>query len=165
MGLAGFTLVELLVTLGIVIILAALLVPNAGRVLDRAQGVVCTSKLRNLWVCFSSSLTDGSSWPQLPAGIAVDSPEEQRWWLDYSEKNLGMHPSDWQCPVLMRRGARMNNAATVSVISYLPTLFDASPSSPKSWPRMPWFTEMAAPHGKGNLSVRADGSVCPVFDP
>ncbi len=142
-----------------------LIAPNAEKVLDRAQGVACASKLHNLWVNFSSFLTEGNGWPQLPAGIAIDSPEEQRWWLDYSEKNMGMRPADWQCPSLMRRAARITNAATVSVISYVPTLFDASPSSPRNWPRMPWFTEMAAPHGKGNLSVRADGSVCPVFDP
>ena len=162
---SAFTLIELLVVLGIVIVLVALLMPNAGRVLDRAQGAVCTSKLHNLWVNFSSSLTDGNGWPQLPSGIAIDSPQEHQWWLDYSAKAMGMKPTDWQCPTLMRRAARSTNQASASVISYLPTLFDASPSSPKSWPRMPWFTEMAAPHGKANLSVRADGSVCPVTDP
>lgn len=57
------------------------------------------------------------------------------------------------------------NTQHVDLINYLPTLFDKKPSSPTKWPRMPWFTESAGVHGNGNLSVRADGSVCPVQDP
>lgn len=114
---------------------------------------------------FSATLADGDGWPQLPQGIQVGSLNEQRWWLDYSIKNLGMKESDWMCPSIHRRISGVINGGVIPVICYFPTLFDANPSTPRNWPRMPWFTEMASIHGKPNLSVRADGSVCPVRDP
>lgn len=161
----AFTLVEVLVVVSIILVLAVLATPTFSGIIDKAQGVQCSSKLRNLWVMFSGSLTDGEGWPQLPQGIQAGSMEEQQWWLDYSIRNLGMKENDWKCPSIMRRVSGVTNSAVIPKICYFPTLFDANPATPRLWPRMPWFTEMASLHGKGNLSVRADGSVCSVRDP
>jgi prepilin-type N-terminal cleavage/methylation domain-containing protein len=161
----AFTLVELLVVMVIVGILIVLTFPNFTALRNKAEGVVCMGRLRGLWTAFSSNLNDGNPWPQLPTNITVGTQGEQQWWLDYSATNLNLTSNDWQCPTVVRNQKSLTNNQQISLISYLPTLFDSKPLSPKNWPRMPWFTEIQGGHGSGVLSVRADGSVCPVQDP
>lgn len=161
----GFTLLELLVVVAIISVLMALLIPNFSSLRAKAEGVVCMGKLRTLWISFSAPVSDGSGWPQLPDSIQIGSTAEQQWWLDYSSNNLGLHASDWICPTISRIEHSNTNTQVATLISYYPTLFDAKPLTPKNWPRMPWFTEVLGVHGEGILSVRADGSVCPVQDP
>ena len=151
----------MLVVLAIVGILAALILPNFQSILIRAEGVVCTGKLRNLWAVFSTSLTDGNGWPQVPAAIPIGSTAEQQWWLDFSSKTMGLKSNDWQCPTISRTMRSSSNAIQPSVICYLPTLFDNKPGTPRNWASMPWFTEIANAHGNGSLMIRADGSVSP----
>jgi prepilin-type N-terminal cleavage/methylation domain-containing protein len=159
----AFTIVELVVVLMIIGILAALLLPNFSMIQRKAEEVVCDARLRNLWTAFSTQLNDGNGWPQLPANIQIGSKEEQQWWLTMTSNSMGLTSKDWSCPSISRLSSRLTNGQTY-LISYLPTLFDAKPMSPMSWPRMPWFTEALGLHGNGNLSVRADGSVCPIQD-
>jgi len=161
----AFTLVELLVVILIVGALLMLALPNFSMFRNKAEGVVCMGRLRGLWTAFSATLNDGNSWPQLPGDIRIGSMAEQQWWLTYSSNNLGLTANDWQCPSIVRAQLSSTNTNQTSLISYLPTLFDAKPQSPKNWPRMPWFTETQGLHGAGILSVRADGSVCPIQDP
>ena len=163
-GSFAFTLIEVLVVLVIVAVLVVVTFPNFRALQLKAEGIVCTGRLRNLWAVFSTTLNDGDGWPQVPTNIPIGSPEEQKWWLNYSSNNLGLTLNDWQCPSIVRQG-RSNPKGNTNLISYLPTLFDAKPQSPKNWPRMPWFTETQGLHGAGILSVRADGSVCPIQDP
>jgi len=164
-GGAGFTLVEMLVVITIILVLIGIIIPNFSSIQMKAVGVVCTSRLRNIWTAFSSSLADGSGWPQIPTNTEIGSIAEQQWWLDYSSNNLGLTAKDWNCPTISRAAAISTNNLKGALISYLPTLFDAKPLTPSKWPRMPWFTEAVGVHGQGNLSVRADGSVCPIQDP
>ena len=161
----AFTLVELLVVILIIGVLAAMIFPNFTGMRVKAEGVVCMGRLRGLWTAFSSTLNDGNGWPQLPSDIQIGTKEEQQWWLTYSSNNLGLSAHDWQCPTVVRSQQSSTNTNQVSLISYYPTLFDAKPMSPKNWPRMPWFTEIQGGHGAGILSVRSDGSVCPIQDP
>lgn len=161
----AFTLVELLVVVAIVAVLALLAFPNITQFIDKAEGVVCTGRLRNLWIVFSTSLNDGNAWPQLPTNITIGSTDEQKWWLTNTSTNMGLTSKDWLCPTISRAQRSSTNTQQIALINYLPTLFDASPASPKKWSRMPWFSEMQAAHGEGILSVRTDGSVCPIQDP
>lgn len=164
-GRRGFTLLELVVVVAIILVLIALLMPNFSALRSKAEGVVCMGKLRTLWVAFSTPVGDGSGWPQLPNGIKIGSTVEQQWWLDYSSNNLGLKVVNWSCPTISRIQRSSTNAQAIALISYFPTLFDANPMSPNRWSRMPWFTESQGAHGAGILSVRADGTVCPIQDP
>jgi prepilin-type N-terminal cleavage/methylation domain-containing protein len=160
----GFTLVELLVVIAIIAILIGLLLPNISNLTSKAQEVVCNARLRNLWTAFSTYLNDGNAWPQLPDGITIGSTEEQQWWLTTTSNSMSLTTKDWNCPTIARMAGSVTNSRQTCLISYLPTLFDARPMTPSRWPRMPWFTEVIGPHGRGNLSVRADGSVSPIQD-
>lgn len=161
----AFSLIELLVVLGIVAILVALSFPAFQAARRSADSVVCTNKLRNLWLNFSNYLNDGEAWPQLPEGVKIGSRQEQEWWVETSEKSLGLSKKDWQCPTLSRYIRSATNASSAPLISYLPTLFDSRPYTPKLWPRMPWFTETASAHGSGLKAVMTDGSVVTLGDP
>jgi type II secretory pathway pseudopilin PulG len=161
----GFTVIELILALVLILILIALLLPNISAIQLKAEGVVCNARLVNLWTAFSSQLNDGKGWPQIPPGTEIGSIAEQQWWLNTTSNSMGLTKKDWNCPTLARTSGRDTNTQQVYLISYLPTLFDDKPTTPKKWLRMPWFTEAVGIHGHGNLSVRADGSVCPVQDP
>ena len=161
----GFTLIETTVVVVILAVLLLLVIPNFGALQRKADGVVCASRLRGLWTAFSCTLIDGKGWPQLPSGTTVGSIQEQQFWLDYSSNAMGLTPKAWQCPSLGRVRASATNSQQVLLIAYLPTLFDAKPMTPRNWPRMPWFTEIQGTHGGGNMSVRSDGTVCPIQEP
>ena len=156
----AFTLVELLVVVGILAILISLLVPATERLFAAAQEAKCSSNLRALWVAFSPFATDPEGWPQVPSEIRIGSREEQQWWLDYSTSNLGLSAKDWRCPTIDRY-ARASAKASAPLIHYLPTIFDSKPGTPNRWPSMPWFSEMGDVHGKGNLTIRSDGAILP----
>ena len=155
----GISLLEVLVVISLILILVGLLVPNFESIRVRAEGVVCTSRLRNLWGVFSSNLQDGLVWPQVPQGIQIGSIQEQQWWLDYSSNSMGMTAKDWSCPTIKRSARTTNSSDQACLISYLPTLFDSKPNTPFKWPAMPWFTEIGNAHGNGNLLIRTDGAV------
>ncbi|MEI6322723.1 MAG: prepilin-type N-terminal cleavage/methylation domain-containing protein [bacterium] len=158
-GEKGFTLVELLVVIAIVLILASLLVPSFEYMRTDAEGAVCNGRLRNLWTAFSFYLHDGNGWPQVPGEIQIGSQQEQQWWLDFTKENMRLSSNEWQCPSIKRMMNSSTNATKQCLISYLPTLFDSKPRTALSWPQMPWFTEIANAHRKGNLTIRTDGSV------
>ena len=158
----GFTLVELIVVVAIILIIAALAFPNYNSILNRADQIVCTSKLRTLWTDFSSRLNDGQGWPQLPDDVQMGTTAEQQWWISSTSNTMGLTLNDWRCPSYFRALQNATNSSQQPyLISYLPTLFDSNPLTPKKWGRMPWFTEIAGSHGGVGLSIRADGSVCP----
>jgi len=157
----AFTLVELIVVLGILGILIALLLPAAAKIRPKADEIVCISHLHNLWLNFAPCATDPMGWPQVPKEIEKGTIEEQQWWLDYSSNNLGLSKNDWMCPTIARAAAHASPQDQVPLISYLPTLFDSRPGTANRWPTMPWFSEMGNVHGHGNLVVRTDGAILP----
>ena len=165
-GRRGFTLVEVMVVAAILMIFAAMLFPNVEANLSRADRVICTGRLRTLWTVFSARLNDGQGWPQLPSDIRMGTTAEQQWWISSSSNSMGLTLKDWRCPSFSRALKNSSNSSQEPyLISYLPTLFDDRPATPRRWGRMPWFTEVAGSHGGVSLSVRADGSVCPSTDP
>jgi len=162
----GFTLIEVLVVIAIMAILTALFIPNVGSLVNRAEKVVCSGKLRNLWTAFSVPVADGRGWPQLPSDVKIGTLAEQQWWLNTTAATMNLSAKDWSCPTIARytAGAAASSKGNVNLICYYPTLFDARPMTPMSSLQMPWFTEVLSVHGNGNLSIRADGSVLPLLE-
>lgn len=71
----GFTMTEMLVVIGILILLFSLGVPAFNRIRNQAMATQCTSKLRNIGIGVTAYLTDnGLTFPELVPGR--DSREE-----------------------------------------------------------------------------------------
>jgi len=155
---AAFTLLEMLAAVMVVVILTALSFPVYQRILPAAERVVCMGNLRNLHAAFAEYAQEG--WPQIPNEIPLGSREEERWWLEESEKNLKLSKKTWICPTIAR-DVRSMPEADRPLIHYLPTPFSKEPNRASSSPQMPWFIEIANAHGEGNLMVRANGTVEP----
>ena len=154
----AFTLLEMLAAVSIVLILVAMVYPALEKITPRAEMVVCMNNLRNLRTAFAGYATEG--WPQIPKEIALGSNEEQRWWLDFTKKNLGLSEKNWHCPTITRL-FRSSREADRPLIHYLPTPFSAQPNTANKNAQMPWFIEIGNAHGSGNLLVRQNGTVEP----
>jgi len=79
----GFTLIEMLVVIAIIVLLASLLSPAVGNALESAKRTACLSNLRNLSI---GLVTYASENDKIPA--VTDGPGGERW---YSETFLGSY--------------------------------------------------------------------------
>lgn len=69
---AAFTLVELLVVIGLIAILIALLMPALRRVREQARQVVCLSNLRQLGMGFALYVNENKQWWPVGSGFTPD---------------------------------------------------------------------------------------------
>lgn len=101
----GFTLVELLVVMGVIAVLMGLLIPVLGRARMAADRVACGSALRQIGSAFQRYELDWKVWP-VTAWISVDpapsSVSRSRRWFDQISPNLGtpinregVTPTEW----------------------------------------------------------------------
>jgi len=153
--------VELMVVIVVAGILVTILIPNFNVIRNRVETAVCISRLRGLYTAFSTYLSDGRGWPQVPGGVGIGSTAEQEWWRDMSVSEMGLSVNSWQCPAIVRAAKDRKTHVQATPISYLPTLFDPRPTTPMAWPEMPWFIEIGNVHGNCNLMIRTDGAVLP----
>lgn len=65
----GFTLVELLVVIGIIAILIAILLPVLSKVREQAKGIVCLSNEKQLVAAFMAYVTDQDGATPIPPGV------------------------------------------------------------------------------------------------
>jgi prepilin-type N-terminal cleavage/methylation domain-containing protein/prepilin-type processing-associated H-X9-DG protein len=94
----GLTLVEMLVTISVIVVLAALLIPSLQRSKLQAKAVTCTSNIRQLSIALFSYATDDDSFPyafysckgMLPPedGYAGNRQYDRKgwWWFNYLEE-------------------------------------------------------------------------------
>lgn len=154
----AFTLLETLAVVAILGVLVALFFPALEKIRPAAERIVCVNNLKNLRAAFGGYATEG--WPQIPEGIKLGSLAEQRWWLEKTEKDLGLSKSVWQCPTIRRQFAKEPEKDR-PLIHYLPTPFSKEPNRANKSSQMPWFIEIGDAHGQGNLLVRQNGTVEP----
>lgn len=76
----GFTLVELLVVIGIIALLVSVLLPVLGRAKDNANRVACLSNLRQLGLAFMMYAGENKGKFPVSARFPTALPEDWIWW-------------------------------------------------------------------------------------
>ena len=164
----GWSLLEILVVVAIIGILASLLYPAYSGYTARADEAKCLSNIRSLYVAASGYLNANGSWPQIPVGLSgTDAETFARNWVSALAPYGAPHTS-WICPSIQKSlgfSIDLVDSPTVDYrIDYMPTSFDADPTSPRKWAKYPWFMEKAAFHTRGNLMIYSDGSTTGLMD-
>jgi prepilin-type N-terminal cleavage/methylation domain-containing protein len=157
----GFTLLELVIVIGIVAILAVLAVPIISNFRERAQRVQCVANLKNLGVGANLYLQQNNDiWPQIPPVTPGGATEDYaNAWIAALEP-FSVPRKTWICPTI-QSGLDNPDYSTPDVarIDYFATTFDDKPGTAHEWPRQPWFAEHGSVHGNGNLILFTDGSI------
>lgn len=156
----GFTLLEVLAVLTILIILLSLTVPDYHRWLAAAAQTRCMANMRSIHVALAGYLNDNNQvWPQGPPPLEGD-----KWagfWIATLEPQ-GIQQTTWECPAVRSLlGNQPRKPITASSIHYTPTLFAATPGAANRWTTHPWLIERASVHGQGPLICFPDGSIKP----
>lgn len=161
--LSGFTLLEILSVIIIVVILATMLIPITTTFRARAQKAACTMNLRNLYVAASGYLEQQGHWPQIPTKNMKD-PSYTQAWVEALQP-FGIGRENWICPTIQSQMKSPDFTKRENYrLDYIPMPFDDRPTSPRKYPTHPWFVERGDVHGDGNLLIFTNGEVHSVKD-
>lgn len=153
---SGFTVLEIIAVICIILILAAFVIPNYDKFIARAQEAVCTANMRAIHGGIGRYLEDNRLvWPQGPL------PHQQGWanfWVT-TLAPYGIKKDTWECPTIQTMRRQMGE--TNFTLSYYPATFDTRPNIAYRWTGQPWLMEIADAHGKGPLICFPDGSIKP----
>lgn len=152
----AYTLVEILVTMVIIAVLAAIAVPSYRAQRRSAEKAVCISQMRVIHVALDNFMLDKHHWPQIPDKYFYvdDEADFWKWWILTLEP-YGAGENVWLCPSdkLQRESADEYNG------SYMPAKFDAHNSTPYRWAGQPWLVERGKLHKQGAHIMFPDGSI------
>jgi prepilin-type N-terminal cleavage/methylation domain-containing protein len=121
----AFTLVELLVVIGVIALLVALLLPALGRSREQAKQVACLSNLRQLGVAIELYCQDNNGWfPRAAPDTTAASPEPEStqdfiWWQQESTDIYVAPDRDiFQSPILKYLGFKPDYPAKPTNVDF-----------------------------------------------
>jgi type II secretory pathway pseudopilin PulG len=155
----GFTLLELVVSVALVVMLAALCIPSFAWVQGRMDRAACINNLKGLHLGASSFLQEQGTWPQIPASDPGGDAYSRAWILALGK--YGVPEEAWHCPTVQRTFGRNipSNGETRKRVDYFATPFGEGPRVAYRWATQPWFAERGDLHGDGNMLILGSGEV------
>lgn len=162
-GTAGFTLLELMTCIMIIVILSTMFIGGFQKMRSRAETTSCEQNLRSLYVSASAFIQDQGHWPQVdPALLQGDESSYARAWVQ-TLSPYGIARESWLCPTVQRQLGNPNvDRPKNERIDYIATPFGPEPRAPYQWQMQPWFLERTGGHEGGNRIVFPDGKVLPL---
>jgi prepilin-type N-terminal cleavage/methylation domain-containing protein len=153
----AFTIMELLTVIVILGILSLMVMSTVGSIQGKAARGKCVSNLKTLYAAGVAYLQDHGSWPQIPVNDLEDPSFAKAWISAFRPYKLS--EVNWTCSTVQLALENPPPDPDAPRIDYIPTSFDARPSSPWLYPTHPWFVERADVHGDGNLLIFTNGQV------
>jgi prepilin-type N-terminal cleavage/methylation domain-containing protein len=147
-GPKAFTLLELVISITILGILAALALHANRELINRSEGPACMANIRSIGAALGLRQIDLGHWPQLPEDVEIGSRAEEEFWIA-ELKPFGISEKTWLCPTLKRLAKPRKNSADLPLIHYMPTVFDDKPMTPQL-SGIPWVIEIGNMHRQGN---------------
>src|SRR4051812_40722942 len=96
----AFTLVEMLVVLGIIVIVISLLLPALTRARKQAAVTKCLAQMREVGIAIGQYLNDNGN--VLPEAVATDSPDDEAHGAEAIDRQLAKYLTRdykiWRCP-------------------------------------------------------------------
>jgi prepilin-type N-terminal cleavage/methylation domain-containing protein/prepilin-type processing-associated H-X9-DG protein len=118
----AFTLVELLVVIGIIAVLIALLLPAVNRSREQANQVACLSNLRQLSMAMILYCQDNDGWFPRAAPYAAagqpESPQDYIWWQQDAKPYAVPDRDIFQSPILKYLGFKLDSRSVPTVIDF-----------------------------------------------
>lgn len=106
----AFTLMELLVVIGVIAVLASLLLPALSRAKAAAHSVKCKNNLRQMGLGLVMYVSDYNSYPLLNFGLTAEGPH---WW----EKLWPYTVNDWDSPLSQCPDYKLRHTAVSTIKS------------------------------------------------
>jgi type II secretory pathway pseudopilin PulG len=158
--LSGFTLLEILSAMVVIMILITLLIPAYEVVRMRVDKVACTNNLRQLYVAANSYIQEYGHWPQVNPALlqSANHAYDEAWIEDFMP--FGVSRGTWICPTTERDlgGPDYTQPGNYRT-DYIAMPFDSKHLTPFQWSTAPWFAERGNVHGNGNLLIQSNGTV------
>jgi type II secretory pathway pseudopilin PulG len=162
----GFTLLEIMSCLVVIMILVILLVPAYEQVRMRLDKIACMNNLRQLYAGANSYVQEYGHWPQVNPALlqAPNNAYSEAWIEDFIP--FGISRGTWICPTMERDlgGPDYTQPANYRA-DYIAMPFDMKRITPYRWAFSPWFIERGNVHGNGNLVMQANGAVVELIKP
>jgi prepilin-type N-terminal cleavage/methylation domain-containing protein len=117
---SGFTLIELMVVIAIIVLLVSLVTPSVSQAMEQAKGITCRNNLKQWGDAVLMYANDHQgrlpSSQRTPEPGAPDATRSSFSWSEYGD-HLGYGPATLKCPSRGPRNLRINSDRTLAVIS------------------------------------------------
>ncbi len=122
-GISAFSLIELLVTIAVIVILAALLLPGFSNAKEKAKSINCVSNLRQIALAMNLYTSQWQVYPEFELQAIADP------WAAKYGSTMGGARKIYVCPSYQSALTNVNGFGQIRSISYAYNLFGCSMSA------------------------------------